>query len=504
MPVSVRSGEISLDDPPNNRAEGPSLIQSIWRHWWLVALTVLIGALAAFGWSSRQPVRYEGVVQIFLEDGAKQVPDPARVVRSRAEFLTSPAVLDRVVALAGGGLTRKRLEERLSVEPAKDADVITIRVLDRTPQGAARLAGLVVGAYGEVVAQQAQETARHTAATLERAKARLEDEIARLKDQLRTDPSSASLQASLEAKSRQMQTLADQEEQARFEAIRAARTAPPQEKVAVPDEPAQPHPKRTAAVGAMLGLVVGAGLAWWLTVRPPVPARTRALEAPGRTEGGRGEWLLRLGDMMRQARGVRDGVAIAPNGSATDGAHQVGIVDFNRLTTSIDQVFQSLEGPRQHLYDRDIPQISTDEVASRFPVDFVALLLDDGSGLRVKGRAGLQADADRTRTTGSPDRDATAKLLSAGPRLVSERDRRRLDEAGMPGDGAEALVLVPLVHDEVAFGVLLAGQWSTNGQAEALDHRQVYDITTCAQQLTPYLRAWLRLRHLKRRLGTLQ
>jgi hypothetical protein len=493
-----------VDDPPYNRAEGPSLIQSIWRCWWLVALTVLVGGLAAFGWSSRQPARYEGVVQIFLDDSGRQAADPGRVVRSQAEFLTSPAVLDRVVTLAGGGLTRRELEERLSVEPANDADLITVRVLDGTAQGAARLADLVVRAYREVVAKQAEETARRTVAALEQATRRLEADIARLGDQLRGDRGNPRLQASLQAKSHQMQTLADQAEKARFEATRAARTTTPQEQAVIPDEPAQPHPRRTGAVGALLGLVVGTGLAWWLTVRPPVAARTPALEAPGHTEGGRGERRLRLGDVVRQARGLRDGVAVAPNGSATDGAQQVGIVDFNRLTTSIDQVFQSLEGPRQHLYDRDIPQISTDEVASRFPVDFVALLLDDGSGLRVKGRAGLQADADRTRATGSPDRDATAKLLSAGPRLVSERDRRRLDEAGMPGDGAEALVLVPLVHDEVAFGVLLAGQWSTNGQAEALDHRQVYDITTCAQQLTPYLRAWLRLRHLKRRLGTLQ
>jgi hypothetical protein len=74
----------------------------------------------------------------------------------------------------------------------------------------------------------------------------------------------------------------------------------------------------------------------------------------------------------------------------------------------------------------------------------------------------------------------------------------------VPGDDAEAVVLVPLVHDEVAFGALLAGQWSSNGRAQALDRGQVHEIATCAQQLTPYLRAWLRLRHLKRRLGTLQ
>jgi capsular polysaccharide biosynthesis protein len=491
-----------LDDPPNNRAEGPSLIQSISRYWWLVALTTVIAALGAFGWSSRQPVRYEGVVQVFLDQDGEQAADPGRVVRSQAEFLTSPAVLDRVVTLAGGGLTRRELERRLAVEPANDADLITIRVLDGTAQGAARLADLVVRAYQEAAASKTRETARHSAAILKRGQARLESEIARLKQQLRDQPDNPRLQAILEAKAQQMQTLANQAEQADFEARRAASTSTPQEEAAVPDEPAQPHPKRTGAAGALLGLVVGAGLAWWLTVRPALAARLPVLGTAGRSEGGRGERRLRLGGVVRQARARRAAVAATPNGPATDGAHQVGIADFNRLTTSIDQVFNSLEGPRQHLYDRDIPQISTDEVASRFPVDFVALLLDDGGGLRVKGQAGLPAD--RTRTAGSQEPDAAAKLLDGGPRLVSRRDRGRLDAAGMPGDDAEALVLVPLVHDEVAFGVLVAGQWRTNGQADALDNRQLHEIATCAQQLTPYLRAWLRLRHLKQRLGPLQ
>jgi capsular polysaccharide biosynthesis protein len=491
-----------VDDPPYNRAEGPSLIQSIWRYWSLVALTVLICALAAFGWSSLQPVRYEGVVQLFLDDGGDQAADPARVVRSQAEFLSSPAVLDRAVALAGGGLTRKQLEERLSVEPAKDADLITVRVLDRTPQGAARLADVVVGAYRETVARKTRETARHNAATLKRGEARLESDIARLHEQLRDQPDNPRLQAMLEAKARQMQTLADQAERADFEAARAARAAAPQEEAAIPDEPAQPHPRRTAAVGALLGLVVGAGLAWWLAVRSPVGAARPAVEVWQRPRGGGGELRPRLGDALRRAHVVRHGPAAAPNGSAVDDQDRVGIVDFDRLAASIDQVFASLEGPRQHLYDRDIPQISTDEVASRFPVDLVLLLLDTGEGLQVRGRAGLRTDLPHA--TGPHDRDLTAKFLRGGPRLVTDRDRAWLSKAGLPGSDAEALVRVPLVHDEIAFGVLLAGQWSANGQTPTLESWHVQDLITCAQQLTPYLRAWLRLRHLKRRLGTLQ
>jgi capsular polysaccharide biosynthesis protein len=55
------------------------------------------------------------------------VTEPDRIVRSNAEFLNSPAVMDRVVALTDGRLTHERLEEQVNVEPTNDADLITIR-----------------------------------------------------------------------------------------------------------------------------------------------------------------------------------------------------------------------------------------------------------------------------------------------------------------------------------------------------------------------------------------
>ena len=82
-------------------------------------MAVLVGGLAAFAWSSRQPVRYEGVVRMFLDTGGEKTADPGRVVRSQAEFLTSPAVLDRAAALTDHQLTPKDLRERLTVEPAR-------------------------------------------------------------------------------------------------------------------------------------------------------------------------------------------------------------------------------------------------------------------------------------------------------------------------------------------------------------------------------------------------
>ena len=78
---------------------------------------MLAGALAAYAWSSTQPVLYEGTVRVFLEIAGDQT-DEGRIVRSQAEFLRSPVVLDRTVDLIGDRLS-KELEKRLTVEPSR-------------------------------------------------------------------------------------------------------------------------------------------------------------------------------------------------------------------------------------------------------------------------------------------------------------------------------------------------------------------------------------------------
>jgi hypothetical protein len=51
----------SVGRPTKRLAGRPSLVESIRHYRWLVVLAVLVGGVAAYLWSSMQPVRYEGV-----------------------------------------------------------------------------------------------------------------------------------------------------------------------------------------------------------------------------------------------------------------------------------------------------------------------------------------------------------------------------------------------------------------------------------------------------------
>jgi len=154
-----------LDGQIDDWQEGPGLVDSMRRYWWLVASITLLAAVAAFVWSSSQPALYQGVVRLYLDTSGDQT-DPGRIVRSQAEFITSPEVLDRTITLDGNRMSRKELEQRLTVEPARDADVITITVLDATRAQAGALAESVARAYRESVARQSAAAAKQEVAAL--------------------------------------------------------------------------------------------------------------------------------------------------------------------------------------------------------------------------------------------------------------------------------------------------------------------------------------------------
>jgi len=153
--------------------------------------------------------------------------------------------------------------------------------------------------------------------------------------------------------------------------------------------------------------------------------------------------------------------------------------DFERLTRSIERVSEVLGDQPVEFYERDLPQIAAAETARRVRADIVVLLLDNGEGLlEVSGGVGLVEDTDRVRGA----------------------------LAGIPGSRAETLVMVPLVHEQLGFGVLLAGRrHATTGlPAQVFTDEEVEAMMGFAEDAASSLRTAVLLRHLKHQLNPLE
>jgi capsular polysaccharide biosynthesis protein len=521
-----------LQRGPQDWDAGPSIVDSLLRHKWLVALAVLVGMLAAYGWSARQPERYEATLQLFA-DGSAQANsdvDPDRILRNHVERLNSAAVLNQAVDMSDRPITRGQLKSSLSIEAAGDADVITIRVLDATPEGAKYLAELMPRAYQRTLSQRA----RLRIDELQRSQNRLEAELGEIDAKLKASPGDQSLQADRTAVKQDLTAAAAAKQQAQQSGTEALATLGGlNDEAVVGDEPAQPQPKRAAAVGALLGLAISVALVSWRTGQqlrgaaagaqpaeiPEEVSRDLAIlaEVDGGSSNGQPQPAgdLRLLDTVsqeltrpeppwRRTRQPRERKAAPAKAKATEVRGPAGgINDFNQLTASIQRIFRSLEGHRYRLYEQNVPQMAADDIANWFPVDLAVILLENDQGmLQVAGGVGLSSFEEHM--TIEDNRELLVEVVEMGSKMVDESERSRLAAANVPGAQAETLIVVPLIYDQVAFGMLLMGQRGGGAKQPALVEGDVDRVRAWARDISPYLRAWLLLRYLKLRLRMVQ
>jgi capsular polysaccharide biosynthesis protein len=499
--------------PVDGWTEGPGLPQSIWRYKWLVAVLVLLGMLSGFLFAATQPTRYEGVVRIFVTPEGAAANYPERTVMSHAQFIESPTVSDRVIALTGNRLTRKELERRLTVEPSADADFITIRALDPTPRNAAALADAVELAYRQILSEQRKATANGTIAALEGVQRSLASELAQIQQQRRTGDNPA-LQADEQAKKRQMAANASKIEKISADtAGTAVPPAPLQDTAAVPDEPAQPKPLRDGAIGAVVGLVIGVVLAWWLAARRVRPDQV-TVESQAHFDEDLEEAIGVLQDLVEHPRrDERPPYAADIGGAASDvqaSPEQVRLaeVDDNRVTASVRQALNSLIKDHNLLYSlaewlesqhRDFPQITAERLKDRLPFDQVAVLLKTDEGLDLAGYVGWSPNG--VGPVEHFDPRILNKLGGNGARLIGPADRSELLNAGLLGNKAQTIVVAPLEHENVAFGVLLVGQEEPNSEVPQ-GNGSFEGIGSFARSVAPDLHAWLLLRGLREQLAS--
>ena len=241
----------------------------------------------------------------------------------------------------------------------------------------------------------------------------------------------------------------------------------------------------------------------------PVPAAsgTQAVKdqaAAGATERpsdqnkrSRRDWDLRRFTSSRRPETPQPQAPVA--GGALAGA------DFDRLSRSIESLTAALGAQPTKFYERERPQSAAYEIAKRVRADVTVLLLDNGQGImEVAGSVGLTPD--ERRLTVEYRRDVMRELFRAGVGLIEDTDRVRGALAGIPGSRAETLILVPLVHDRLGFGLLMAGRdHSTTGKpGEVFTDRDVQALMGLADAIAESLRTAVLIRRLKGQLSGLR
>jgi len=260
------------DHPDDGWDTGPGLLEAMWRFRRVVAVAVAVAVVVGFAASFAQTRLYEGEARLILADPRNAgvfrettqiVIDPSRYTRNQAERMTSTPVLTRAAELEGGRVTVADLQGRVTAEASANLDLITIRALDPTPEGAASLADAVAEAYQQVVAEEVRGNADAAIAELAASKAELQARIDALEAELVRAGDDTALRAERDAAVAQLVTISSRAEQIGVDAALYGSGVELFERSEVPESPAQPQPLRNAALAGVLALLGAGAWAWW-------------------------------------------------------------------------------------------------------------------------------------------------------------------------------------------------------------------------------------------------
>jgi ElaB/YqjD/DUF883 family membrane-anchored ribosome-binding protein len=367
-------------------------------------------------------------------------------------------------------------------------------------------------AYRQIISEQRQEAADRAIAALESAQGRLASEVDQIQKQRRTGDTPA-LEAEEQAKKRQMEATANE-----IEEISANAAGPPsglQDKAAVPDEPAQPKPLRAVAIGAVVGLVIGVALAWWLAARRRIKPSEDTAESQVHDDAL--EVATEVVDDLVEQPLTHEPVshALHVGGVASDiqespqQVPRLADVDQNGVTGSVRQTANTLGKDNDLLSSladwletqhQNFPQITAERLRDRLPFERVAVLLKADGGLDLAGSVGWHPDG--VGPVGRYDLSILTKLGAKGARLIESADRRELVNAGLLGNDAQTIVVAPLEHENVAFGVLLVGHDERDSEASPQVNGSFDGIVSFARSVAPDLHAWLLLHRLRAQLAS--
>ena len=280
-------------------AEGPSIVESIWRWRYGVLAAVLVAGAIGFVLSSRQDPVYETSATLYLTDPStsgifqQSRMNLERYLPLQTERIQSSRVLT-AAAESLGGTSPGLIADQLEVTGDAERGTLTITVTDGLPERAAEVANGVAAVYQEDVRTSELERVNRAVEELDRNAAQIQGQIDSLIEEAAAaepaDPAEDAGPATnqfanqigvLTQRLVEVETLA---QQLQVDARIFGSGVEFAEDAEVPDAPVSPRPRRTAIISALLGALLASAFAYWQAGRGQrIAARdepSRILEVP--------------------------------------------------------------------------------------------------------------------------------------------------------------------------------------------------------------------------------
>lgn len=252
------------------------------KKWlWLIVLTTVVSAIAAYVVSINQTPIYQASTRLLVSQNlsnsaSAQYSDilaAERISRTYAQLLTARPLLESAIAEAGltGQVDPKDLADAVSVQPVRDTQLIDLKVEYSDPEIAARLANALPRAFIKFNNQQQAARFKELKTALETQLQQLDQEIQAADAELQslanaTDPASVARRTVLEDRLAQYRStygnVLAQLENIRLAEANALDTLTVVEPADVPDHPIRPRVLMNTLLAAIVGGMIGLGAAF--------------------------------------------------------------------------------------------------------------------------------------------------------------------------------------------------------------------------------------------------
>ena len=262
----VKVGGDSVDDDVIDVRDQVAILR---RRWLIVVVMTLLGLGASAALSLTQTRMYQAHTQLLVEplssastsNGVVMTPEE---VATQVEVITSLPVAATVAHDLGLDETPETLLKSVTVASVSDTRVLTISVLRPRAGGAAAIANSFADAYLKYRSNQASEQRRTVTQSYNSQLALIRRQLSKISDNLETagPGEKAGLQAQQQALTIQFSQVSSELATLNSNDVDVLGGGQVLVPAAIPTSPAQPRPIRNVLLGAIVGLLLGVGLAF--------------------------------------------------------------------------------------------------------------------------------------------------------------------------------------------------------------------------------------------------
>jgi len=242
------------------------------RKWTIIGVAVAV-TLVALVWSLIQPAVYQGEAKVLISEkssgadlfgsmGLDFSSQPERGLQTQVQLMQVRPLLENTIRELDLGIAPESLTTKVSVSAVGQTNIVTIVARDGDPEAAAAIANSLADEFVAWSRDYKRESLQAAADEVESRLGVAREEILELGREISSQGKSDELTAELAIATGNYTTLAAKLEELRINAqleVGSGRVVSP---AVVTETPVEPTPVRNTALGLVVGLVLGLGMAF--------------------------------------------------------------------------------------------------------------------------------------------------------------------------------------------------------------------------------------------------